>query len=63
MFGPKTMFLRHRLLSFEDIENWRRPKDAPCQAAYFTYQALNCLINIGGLNWAVRLKNRRFLMW
>jgi hypothetical protein len=44
------MFLRHRLLSFEDIENWRRRKDAPCQAANFTYQALNCLIDIGGLN-------------
>jgi hypothetical protein len=57
------MFLRHRLLSFEDIENWSRPKDAPCKAAYFTYQAVNCLNNIGGLNWAVHLKNCPFLMW
>jgi hypothetical protein len=57
------VFLRHRLLSFGDIENWRQPKDAPRKAAYFTYQALKCLINIGGLNWAVHFKNHRFLMW
>jgi hypothetical protein len=56
------MFLHHCLLSFEDIKNLRRPKDAPSKAAYFTYQALKYLINIEGLNWAVRLKNRRFLM-
>jgi len=42
IFGPKTMFLGHHLLSFEDIKNRRWPKDAPRKAAYFTYQALNC---------------------
>jgi hypothetical protein len=57
IFRPKTMFLRHRLPSFEDIKHQRPPKDAPCTAAYFTYQALKSLVNIGGLNWAVRLKN------
>jgi len=57
------MFLHHRLLSFEDIERRRQPKDAPFQAAYFTYQVLNCMSNIGGLNWAVCVKNHRFLMW
>jgi hypothetical protein len=59
----KTIFLHHRLLSFEDIEYRSTRKDAPYKAAYFAYQARNCLINIGGLNWAVRLKNWRFLMW
>jgi len=63
IFGPKTMFLHHNLLTFEDIENRGPRQDAPCEAAYFTYQALNYLINIGGLNWPVRLKNHRFLMW
>ena len=63
IIGPKTMFFRHCLLSFDDIDNWRPPKDAPCKATYFPYQALNGRINIGGLNWAVRLKNRRLLMW
>jgi len=48
----KWLYFQRRLLSFEDIEHWRPPKDAPCKAAYFTYQALNFLINIGGLNWA-----------
>jgi len=48
------MFLCPRLMSFEDIENRRGPKDAPRKAAYFTYEALNCQINIGRLNWAVR---------
>jgi hypothetical protein len=62
-FGPTTVFLHHRLRSFDDIENRRRPKDAPYKATYFTYQALKCLINIDGLNWAVHLKNRRLLMW
>jgi len=33
IFRPKCMFLHHRLPSFEDIENWRRPKDAPRIAA------------------------------
>jgi hypothetical protein len=61
--GPKTMSFSHRLQSFEDIENGRRPNDAPCKAADFTSQALSCLININGLNWAVRIKNSRFLMW
>jgi len=30
---PKTMFLHQSLPSFEDIDNWRPPKDAPCKAA------------------------------
>jgi len=42
--------LQSRMLSFKDIEHWKAPKDAPCKAAYFTYEALNFLINIGGLN-------------
>jgi len=46
----KLLYFQSRLLSFKDIEHWRAPKDAPCKAAYFTYQALNYLINIGGLN-------------
>jgi hypothetical protein len=62
-FGQKMMFLHHRLLSFKDIENRSIPKDVPCKGAYFTYQALNCLINIGGLNWAVHIKKRQLLMW
>jgi len=63
IFGPKTMFLGHLLLGFEDIKNRRRPKDAPRNAAHFTYQALIFQINIDRHNWAVREKNRRFLMW
>jgi len=54
--GAKTSFSDHKwlyfqscLLSFKDMEHWRQPKDAPWKAAYFTYQALNYLINIGGL--------------
>jgi hypothetical protein len=43
------------LLSWKDIEHWRPPKDVPCKAAYFTYQAQDCIINIGGLNWGNRL--------
>jgi hypothetical protein len=54
IFGLKKMFLRNCFLSFEDINNRRPPKDAACKAAYFTHQVLNCWINIGGLNWAVR---------
>jgi len=60
--GPKTSLLDQKwlyfwscLLSFKDIEHWRLPKDAPCNAAYFTYQAVNILFNIGGLNWGNRL--------
>ena len=62
IFGRKTRFLGYRLLRFKDIENRRRPKDAPRWAAYFTCQTLNSLINICGLKVMVRLKNRRFLM-
>jgi len=62
IFGPKTRFLGYRLLRFEDIENQRRPKDAPYKATYFMYQTLNSLINICSHNAKVRLKNRRFLM-
>jgi len=62
IFGRKTRFLGYRLLRFNDIENWRQPKDAPCWPAYFTYQTLNSLINIGGLKVMVCLKNRRLLM-
>jgi hypothetical protein len=62
IFGVKTMFLGCRLLRIQDIENRRQPKDAPCKAAYFTYQTLNSLINICGLKVMVCLKNRRFLM-
>jgi hypothetical protein len=45
----KWLYFQSRLLSIKDITHWRPPKDAPCKAAYFTYQALNYLINIGGL--------------
>jgi len=45
--GEKSLYFQSRLLSFEDIKNRRPPKDAPHRAAYFTYQALNFLINIG----------------
>jgi hypothetical protein len=48
------------LLRFKDIENRRWPKDAPCKAAYFTYQTLYSLINICGLKVMVRVENRRF---
>jgi len=33
IFPPKTMFLHHRLPSFEDIKYLTPPKDAPCKAA------------------------------
>jgi hypothetical protein len=33
IFRPKTMFLYHQLLSFEDIENRRQPKDVPWKPA------------------------------
>jgi len=46
----KWLYFQNRLLSFKDIEHLRAPNDAPCQAAYFTYQALNFLTNIAGLN-------------
>jgi len=52
--GQKWLYFQSCLLRFKDIEHWRAPKDAPCKAAYFTYQALNNLINIGGLNWGNR---------
>jgi len=62
ILGRKTRFLGYCLERFNDIGNRRRPKDAPCWAAYFTYQTLNSLINTCGLRVMVRLKNRRFLM-
>jgi len=31
--GEKCLYFQSRLLSFEDIENRRQPKDAPCKAA------------------------------
>jgi len=49
--GQKWPYFQTRLLSFKDIEHWRGPKDAPCKATYFTYQARNYLINIGELIW------------
>jgi len=39
------------MLSFEDIKDRRRRKDAPSNAAYFIYQTPNCVMNIDGLNW------------
>jgi hypothetical protein len=30
--GEKSLYFQSRLLSFEDIENRRLPKDAPCKA-------------------------------
>ena len=60
--GAKMSFLNQqwlyfpsRLLSFKDIKYWRPQKDAPCKAAYFIYQALNLLFNIGELNCGNRL--------
>jgi len=58
----KRDFMGYHLLRFEDIENLKWPKDAPCGATHFTHQTLNSLINICCLNVMVRLKNRRFLM-
>jgi hypothetical protein len=55
------MFLGYGVLWFEDIENRRFWKDAPCRATYFTYQTLNTRINICGLTVMVSLKHRRFL--
>jgi len=63
ILGPKMRFLPNRLLNFHDIDNRRTSKDAPCTAAYLIYQMLNFRSNIHGLNWTVRLKNHRFLMW
>jgi len=31
--GEKSLYFQSCLLSFEDIENRRPPKDAPCKAA------------------------------
>jgi len=62
IYGRKTRSLGYRLLRFNNIENRRRPKDAPRWAAYFTYQTLNSLINICGLKVVVCLKHRRLLM-
>jgi len=55
LLNQKWLYFQSHLLSSKDIEYWRPPKDAPWKAAYFTYQALNNLINIGGLNWGNRL--------
>jgi hypothetical protein len=38
------------MLGFEDIKNWRLPKDAPSEAPYFIYQSLNYWMNIQELN-------------
>jgi len=62
ILNRKTRFFGYRLQRFQDIDNRRRPKDAPCWAADFTFQTLNSLINICGLKVMVRLKNCRFLM-
>jgi len=51
----KWLYFQSHLLSFEDVKHWRPPEVAPWKAAYFTYQALNFLINIGGLNWGNQL--------
>jgi uncharacterized protein (DUF2461 family) len=32
-FDEKSLYFQSRMLSFEDMENWRQPKDAPCRAA------------------------------
>jgi hypothetical protein len=46
--SPKTSFFSQKfqkfqssLLSFEDIKNWKLPKDALFAAPYFVYQTLN----------------------
>jgi len=49
--NQKWLYFQSCLLSFKDIKHWSPPKDAAWKAAYFTYPALNFLINIGGLNW------------
>jgi len=56
--GAKTSFSDQKWLNFQshflsckDIKHWKPPKDAPCKATYFTYQAQNCIINVGGHNW------------
>jgi len=40
MLGPETRFLPNHLLNFNEIENRRTPKDAPCHAAYWIYEKL-----------------------
>jgi hypothetical protein len=35
IFGPKTRFLGHGLLRFEDIENRTPPQNVPSGATYF----------------------------
>jgi hypothetical protein len=53
--GQKCLYFQSHLLCFKHIEHWKAAKDAPCKAAYFTYEALNILMNIGGLNCGNRL--------
>jgi len=53
--GQKWQYFQSHLLSFKDIDFWKAPKDAPWKTACFTYQALNLVINIGGLNGGNRL--------
>jgi len=57
--GPKWHLFQSHYLSFWDMQNRRLPKDAPCETAYLTYQTLNSLINIHGLNWGNRLVKTR----
>jgi len=55
----KCLYFQSHLLSIKDIEHWRPPKDVSCQTAYFIYQALNYLINIGGHDWGNHLAKTR----
>jgi hypothetical protein len=49
-WSQKCLYIQSHLLSFKDIEHWKATKDPPCKSAYFTYQAPNFLIDIGGIN-------------
>jgi len=59
VWNQKWLNFQSPLLNFKDIEHWKPPKHAPCKVAYFTYQAVNFLINIGGLNWANHMAKHR----
>jgi len=50
IFGEKSLYFQSHLHKFGDIRNRRPRNDAPCNAAQFTDQSVNSLINIGGPN-------------
>jgi len=57
--GEKSLYFQTCLLSFEDIENPRQPKVAPCNAARLTYRGQDSLGNLGRLNQGILSGNPR----